>query len=443
MTITDLNDILREKCRSVFKTRRVSDFYGKRIAIDGNNWMHKYMATAQTQIVNSTDVGIEDPDRGNIVKLWIDRCIQSVCTWYAYGITPVICFDGKHPVKKAQTKTERQQKKENIRQEANQLKENLRKLDLLSRTSDKLEEYRKLLRQLHYVGKHEEELLKSILIGVGVPVIDATGEAEQLCCMLAIEEKVEAVVSRDTDNLAYGCPLLITDFDEQGRDPDGNYYHNVITVGIDDVLAGLQMTFPMFTDMCILLGCDYNSNMKCVGKTRVYNLIKKYGSIDNLPKLDESTILDRKACKCGLPETYKGEKLPYDTQILDYAYCKQQFSYASSFDLINWPTTDTNGEPIERNYTQLMTARNTMAEAARDILNQVDMLKYIPKMNQLYKMLPPPAPLSQETNAIKYPQNIVILKVLAKPAAAAAAVVQIKVPPKLVIVNPEFTTQTQ
>lgn len=429
MTITDLNSLLRDKCPSVFITRRLSDFYGKRIAIDTNNWMFKFMSVAHKQIVNSTDIAVEEPDRGAIVKLWLSKCLDAICTLVAYGITPVFVFDGQHPDKKTQTKLERREKKEAVHQEVMRLKGELNKIDILARkgkqVEELVEELRKYLRQCIYVSKAEEELLKMILNGLGIPMLQATGEAEQLCCMLAIEGKVEAVFSEDTDNLAYGCPLLITEFTDHGREPDGNYYHQVKTVGISDVLTGLGMLYPMFVDLCIMLGCDYNSNIKQVGSTRAYNLIKKFGGIMNLPLLPGTSILDRTACKCGLPETYKGEKLPYDLQILECEFCLMQFSYQSSQNLIIWDMTVTTNATA-RNYTQLMTIRNTLAETARDVLNQADMLRYIQKLVQLYKMLPPPPPVSQDTAPVRYPENIVILKVN-KPAA--------KTPPRLVVVN--------
>ncbi|KAH9877871.1 hypothetical protein J1614_003088 [Plenodomus biglobosus] len=62
------------------------------------------------------------------------------------------------------------------------------------------------------IVKYEKRaLLKQILHGLGVPYIEAPGEAEAECCRLQVLKLVDAVWSVDSDCLMFGCTLWIRD----------------------------------------------------------------------------------------------------------------------------------------------------------------------------------------------------------------------------------------
>ena len=290
MGVTGLGVYLKQHYPHVYVKRTLREFRGKRIAVDANNWLYRIMVVAHKKNVDSTDVAVEDPNRNVTLKLWMIAVFEAICTWLSYGITPVFIFDGKAPDRKTETRQERRDIKNDLIEQVNQLRDEMHKFDILDRSPEKVERLRSLLRQCNYVSSTEYELLMNVLIGVGIPVVQAAGESEQLCSMLCIEGKVEAVYSADTDNLAYGCPLVITETTEPYEDPvTRDRYHQVMTVSIGPVLNAIKMTYVQFVDFCILLGCDYNSNIPLIGSKRAFELIKKFGSIDNIPKTDVIT----------------------------------------------------------------------------------------------------------------------------------------------------------
>lgn len=50
------------------------------------------------------------------------------------------------------------------------------------------------------------------------------------------------------------------------------------------VLQGLEINFEEFTDLCILLGCDYCDSIKGIGQKRALDLIKQYRNIETILK---------------------------------------------------------------------------------------------------------------------------------------------------------------
>jgi 5'-3' exonuclease len=67
-----------------------------------------------------------------------------------------------------------------------------------------------------------------------------------------------------------------------------------------------------------MCGCDYNTNIKNYGPKKAYDLIKRYGSIDEIQKKLEGldmTCLNHKICIDYL--TPKDFKIPSDTINVD------------------------------------------------------------------------------------------------------------------------------
>jgi flap endonuclease-1 len=374
MGIGNLNTLLREHCPQVFVKRPLTDFSGKRIAVDANNWGRRMMAAAHKRNVNMTDVAVEDPVRGTTIQIWLQLVMDDICQFLNYGVTPIIVFDGQHPEKKAQTQKERREQKEKDLEAARLLREELRAMDLLTKNADKIEQLRKIMRRCSYIAREEMDLLKGLLEGIGIPCLYAKGEAEQLCSMLTIEGYAEAAMSADTDNLTYGCPCVITEYVEAYFDPNTRAkVPQVMTVGIKAVLQGLNLSFPSFVDLCIMLGCDYNSNIPQIGTGRAYELIKKFGSIERIPRRPENPdFIDAEECKCRIPKTHT-----YDVTILDHESCRHLFSKVLS-------------QAICENWTEKLEIQNNLGETGRDILNPANLTHYLIRLVELYRQLPTP-----------------------------------------------------
>lgn len=433
MGIDNLLPFLREICPNACRKRPVSDFRGRRIAIDANNWMFANMIIAHRKVVDITDVAAADPDRVKIVQQWLSDLLEYVCKWLTYGVTPIFVFDGTHPEEKARTKQKRWEEREKHFQLVKRLREELDQIDLLLRSGQIVTDYKKALYKCSMIKSEDTELLKTVLQGIGIPMMQAKGDGEKLCSMLCREGIVAGVFSADSDNIVYGCPILITGFDGFTYDTmTGNKVHQVMTYESQGILNALGMSSESFIDFCIMLGCDYNDhcNIPGIGIKKAFELIKKFGTIDNIPRLkDRSDFIDPVIAGCKLYKTKE-----YDTRILNHEACRRLFSPTLSQDEIlsnevSEPLSDkvnamisTKKDPeqdksdiltaldaISQNYTSKIAdepshfnnnvndnindnvnVRDTLAETGRDVLNQIDLTGYIRRIAPLYRQLPSP-----------------------------------------------------
>lgn len=313
MGIKNLNKLLKRESEEGFFTISIKDLKDKRIAIDGNLWMHRNMATTKNKILSKIDLHsytIEEIENLSYKEL-NKSLIKFILEWLNNGITPLFVFDGVHPDEKQETKDKRKKIYETKRDKIKNLMGEIR-------TEEMNKELFKLIRGDIHIDQYNKKLLEGTIKYMGVPLIKAKGEAEKLCSMLCIDNKVAAVYSDDTDNLVYGCPLLITRFSKNifyekqssPLEPLTRVKH-LECVRFDKILENLKLTHENFVDLCIMCGCDYNKNMPGYGSIKCFNLIKKFNNINNLP-------------------TDK-----FDTSCLNYSKCRELFSYEPSEFLID------------------------------------------------------------------------------------------------------------
>jgi len=334
MGINQINPLLKRHAPEAFFTMPITMLSGKRIAIDGNNWMYTYMATARKKVIKKTDIMMEEPNQVEIRREWFLGAITFILGWLAYNITPVFVFDGKHPPEKDETKSKRRDKRIALRAEIDTLYEQIRK-DVLERPANIIDQLRKKLINYNYISADDYELFKMIIKGIGVPCIQAVGDGERLCSVLCAEKKVAGVFSVDTDNLVYGCPLIITKFsDKCSYDEYGCKIGHVECVRLDKILRGLGISHTMFVDLCIMSGCDYNTNMPGYAAIKSYNLLQKYGSIDDLPR-------------------------NFNIECLKHIRCRELFKYESSEKLsVKDDDDDLIQNPLDINKQAIATARD-------------------------------------------------------------------------------------
>uniref|UniRef100_A0A3Q2WHN7 Zgc:110269 n=1 Tax=Haplochromis burtoni TaxID=8153 RepID=A0A3Q2WHN7_HAPBU len=109
---------------------------------------------------------------------------------------------------------------------------------------------------------------------LGVPVIQAPGDAEALCAQLVREGTVHAVASEDMDTLPFGANILIRQLNAKKDE--------VIEYSLPKLLEKLQIGRKEFVDLCILLGCDYCEKIPGLGPKRALTLIQKHHTIEDV-----------------------------------------------------------------------------------------------------------------------------------------------------------------
>lgn len=147
----------------------------------------------------------------------------------------------------------------------------------------------KLKKQCLKVTQTHFDILKELIITLNIQYIIADGEAEKLCSYLCIKSVVDAVLSEDSDVLAYGSPNFMFRMNLKKE--------SITVININKLLNDISMDLLEFQDFCILCGCDYNSRIKIksknnkrdngIGPVKAYNLIKKYRRLEYLKENED------------------------------------------------------------------------------------------------------------------------------------------------------------
>jgi 5'-3' exonuclease len=137
-------------------------------------------------------------------------------------------------------------------------------------------EIQKLKNTVMSIRTEDFLLTKDFFKACNIPVIDAEGEAEATASALVKQGIVAAVLTEDTDVLAYGVPFMLHKMDTS----EGTF----VEVDYEEILTQLKLTPAQFLDLCILCGTDYNTNMFKVGPDRAYKLLLQYGSIEGIAR---------------------------------------------------------------------------------------------------------------------------------------------------------------
>lgn len=352
MGISDFNKFISKFCNNANIYYPLSYFKGKKIAIDANNYLYSEWVSAYSKIVYITDVSMNEPDKNEVIKLWLNKSKIFIKRFLENGITPIFIFDGKYHIKKKETQNKRNEDKIKVREKIKEIRKNINDIDILERTTLMLDNLRKYMCRDTYPSNEEYEIMKTVLNSIGIPVIQALWESEQLCSILCRENKVDAVYSTDTDNMLYGCPILLTGFTKGMKNEKTNeieiHFSSVI---LNKILESCKLSFESFVDLCIMFGCDYNKNIPKIGFNKAYTLIMEYKNIDKLP------------------ENYG--KIKLDKTYLDHEWCRQWFSYKSSSTLYE----DNINLDIDK---------NKLIECARDILEIYNIQDWLIDFSNLY-----------------------------------------------------------
>ena len=115
---------------------------------------------------------------------------------------------------------------------------------------------------------------KTLVRHLGVPLVEAEGEAEAQCAVLCREGKAFATATEDMDALTFGTPFLLRGFNSK-KEP-------ITQIELAKVLEGFEMTMTEFVDLCIMCGCDYTKSIHGVGPIKAFKYIKEHGNIEKV-----------------------------------------------------------------------------------------------------------------------------------------------------------------
>lgn len=135
---------------------------------------------------------------------------------------------------------------------------------------------------------------KRLLQLMGVPQVQAPGEAEAQASFMANKGQVWAVNSQDYDSLLFGAPRLLRYITISGKEfmRRKGEFRPLRPELIDSasLLSHLGLTRQQLIDLSILIGTDYNRGVFGIGPKKALRLMAHFGSIENMPPRTTSEL---------------------------------------------------------------------------------------------------------------------------------------------------------
>lgn len=290
MGINNLNKILKKYSPNCFKTIKLSSLFGKKIAIDTSLYMYKYKVIF-----------------GEVI--WLRAFCNLICCMRKHNIHPIFIFDSQAPPEKLAEQQERRAQRQKLIDKLTQLEEDYKNYkdngsitkNMLDICEGKGKQHRLLTKDLNIfrediiinkietlqkqtisINKEDFELVKKLFKVMKIPFYDAVSEAEALGAYLSREDKVEGVMTSDTDVLAYGTTNFFKDIDTSKE--------TIVQINMENLLNELNMTQYQFRDMCIMCGTDYNKNIPKIGPIKSYTLMMEHKNIDEMQKQTQKDV---------------------------------------------------------------------------------------------------------------------------------------------------------
>jgi flap endonuclease-1 len=136
--------------------------------------------------------------------------------------------------------------------------------------------------------KAMQEDVKTMLALLGIPHVQAPEEGEAQAAYVARKGEVWAANSRDYDSVLFGAPRLVRYVTVSGQEflPRAGISRPLVPelIELQELLKALGMSRQQLVDLAILVGTDFNAGVKGVGPKTALKLIKKFQSLEELPK---------------------------------------------------------------------------------------------------------------------------------------------------------------
>lgn len=264
MGIKGLTKFLQDAAPKSIKEQSGPESYtGRVLAIDASMCLYQFLIMIREG--QSGGYGSLTNEAGQVTS-HIQGLLSRTIRMMEAGIKPVYVFDGKAPELKLAEIAERRAKREEAEKAFEEAKEK----------GDE-ENIAKMAGRTVRVTKEQNEQAKTLLRLMGLPIVEAPGEAEACCAGLAKAGKVYAAVTEDADCLTFGTPILVRNLlaAESAK-------KTIFEVHLGVALQQLDVTMDQFIDFCILSGCDYCETIRGVGPNTAIKLLMQHGSIEKV-----------------------------------------------------------------------------------------------------------------------------------------------------------------
>jgi flap endonuclease-1 len=250
----------------------LSDLRGKTLAVDASSIIHQFLALVRYP----TGVPLVDSE-GHVTSSLAGLFYRSTKLIYRHGIELIFVFDGRRPPIKFSwlTDDEREKRRRRFEKTLLEWREALQHGDIRTAFSKAVT-----------TGMIDSDIItdsKRLLSLLGIPIIQAPGEAEAQASHIARRGDAWAVNSRDFDCLLFGAPRMARYISIAGIYRGVGMPSRPEVFELQATLKKLDVTRAQLIDMAILMGTDYNRGIKGVGPKTAFKLVRRHGSLERMP----------------------------------------------------------------------------------------------------------------------------------------------------------------
>uniref|UniRef100_A0A4W6E6Q1 Exonuclease 1 n=1 Tax=Lates calcarifer TaxID=8187 RepID=A0A4W6E6Q1_LATCA len=225
----------------------VKKYRGQTVAVDTYCWLHKGAFSCAEKLA-----------KGEPTDQYVWYCMKFVDMLLNFGVKPVLVFDGRNLPSKHEVEKARRERRESNLQKGRQL---LRE--------GKLSEARDCFtRCVNITPAMAHNLIKAARVR-GVDCMVAPYEADAQLAYLTKSGLAQAVITEDSDLLAFGCKKVILKMDKQGNGLEIDQSNLGRCRSLGNVF-----TEEKFRYMCILSGCDYLPSLHGIGLGKACKLLR-------------------------------------------------------------------------------------------------------------------------------------------------------------------------
>eukprot|EP01012_Entosiphon_sulcatum_P060251 TRINITY_DN8510_c0_g1_i1.p1 TRINITY_DN8510_c0_g1~~TRINITY_DN8510_c0_g1_i1.p1 ORF type:complete len:642 (+),score=57.74 TRINITY_DN8510_c0_g1_i1:61-1926(+) len=251
MGISGLLQSLKPHQRSI----SVGEYANSRVGVDVYAWLHRAAIGCASELAHRVPTG-----------KYISYIMQRVQMLRAFRVEPVLVFDGGALPSKQNTEEERRRARErNLQAALEQVRQGKSGDEFFQRAVDVTPEMACSLIQA--------------LRAEGVEFVVAPFEADAQLAFLAIQGYISAVITEDSDLVAYCTPRVLFKMDKTGQ---GMELRTADLACVGKEPNFINFTPDMILTTCILAGCDYLPSLNGIGFKTAHRLVREHKNIDRI-----------------------------------------------------------------------------------------------------------------------------------------------------------------
>ena len=212
----------------------------------------------------------------------VECFLRQIHMFFRNKILPVYVIDGEAPLEKRSTLDKRAHKRQKMYENIADLLERQSENNSPNTSSRINAEITKFERRCVVFSQKQVQDILYFFELLGVPVIRENEEADFILAKLSAANKIDYILSDDSDVLAFGAKRVLKNFCIKEEKCE--------LYDMDDILMNLGVPMQKFVDICILCGCDYTTKIRNMNCGKSLQLILLWGSIEEVAKNTDYVI---------------------------------------------------------------------------------------------------------------------------------------------------------